>query len=147
MFFNNHNVAAIEGKIIGQLSIKRYFGFCKSSMKITKGLRFHISIKTGDKQDNIYTTFAKNNIVKIDNISLIVPTILPGAKTQKFFKGSIRISFTLSVREWVSDKKFVNSDLVYQVDASSSHLLNSPKYGILAYQTAARSENTPELEI
>ena len=55
------------------------------------------------------------------------------------FNDSIKNSFTLSFDSWTTDRKIVNTGFEYQVDIGSSANINSPKYLIVAHQTAARS--------
>ena len=51
---------------------------------------------------------------------------------------SIENSFTLSFDFWSTDKKIVHTQLEYQVDVGSAQNISSPKYLILAHQTAVR---------
>ena len=57
MLINNH-IEANRGKIRGQLPLEDVVGFCKTFKKITKSLGFHITFKTNDLQNIIYTTIA-----------------------------------------------------------------------------------------
>ena len=61
MLINNHT-AANEGKIKGYLYLEDIFGFCKPFKKVTKNLAFHLTFKTKDLQDIIYTSMAENSI-------------------------------------------------------------------------------------
>ena len=54
------------------------------------------------------------------------------------FNDSIKNSFTLSFESWSTDRKTVDTQLEYQVDVGSAPNFNSPKYLIVAHQTAAR---------
>ena len=136
---NNHTVAANKGKITDQLPLEHIFGFCKTFKKVTKGLGFHISFKTADLQDLIFTTIATNINIEINSLYLFVPTFIPSAETQVMFNDSIKNSFNISFDSWTTDRKIVNTDLEYQLDIGSSANINSPKYLIVAHQTAARS--------
>ena len=42
----------------GQSRLEHIFGFCKTFKKITKSLGFHLTFKTANLQDNIYTRLA-----------------------------------------------------------------------------------------
>ena len=106
---------------------------------MTKGLGFHISFKTADLQDLIFTTIATNINIEINSLYLFVPTFIPSAETQVMFNDSIKNSFNISFDSWTTDRKIVNTDLEYQLDIGSSANINSPKYLIVAHQTAARS--------
>ena len=55
------------------------------------------------------------------------------------FNESIKNSFTLSFDSWTTDRKIANTGSEYQVDIGSAANINSPKYLIVAHQTAARS--------
>ena len=119
MLISNHNKDATEGKISGQLTLEHICGFCKSFEKITKGLGFHITFKTADLRDVLYTL--GNNITeKIEFLNLLVPTILPVAETRRLFSDSIKNSFNLSIDEWVTGRRVGNSALEYQVVIGSS---------------------------
>ena len=63
---NNHNVEANDGKIKEQLPFELTFGFCKTFKKITKQLGFHLTFKTTNLQDVIYTS-ANDIKVVFDN--------------------------------------------------------------------------------
>ena len=55
------------------------------------------------------------------------------------FNDSIKNSFTLSFDSCTTDRKTVNTGLEDKVDIGSSANINSPKYLLVAFQTAARS--------
>ena len=55
---NSHSVEDNRGKITGQLSSERIFGFGKTFRKITKNLGFHLTFKRSDYQNIIFTTIA-----------------------------------------------------------------------------------------
>ena len=135
----NHTVAANKGKLTGQLPLEHIFGFCKTFKKVTKGLGFHISFKTANLQDILFTTIATDNNVTINSLYLFVPTFIPSPETQLMFNDSIKNSFSLSFDSWTTDRKIVNTGLEYQVDIGSSANTNSPKYLIVSHQTAVRA--------
>ena len=135
----NHTIAANNGKITGQLFLEHIFRFCKTFKKITKGLGFHISFKTADLQDILFTTIGTDIIVTINSLYLFVPTFIPDAQTQVMFNDSIKNSFSLSFDSWTTDRKIVNTGLGYQEDIGSSANINSPKYLIVPHQTAVRA--------
>ena len=59
MLIDNHDIVGQEvnkGKIKGQLALENIFGFCKTFKKVTKNLGFHITLKTADVQDIIFTS-------------------------------------------------------------------------------------------
>ena len=51
---------------------------------------------------------------------------------------SIKKRFTLSSDSWSSDRKTVDTQLEQKIDIGSAPNINSPKYLIVAHQTAAR---------
>ena len=70
----------IKVKLQVQLPLEHIFGFCKTFKKVTKGLGFHISFKTADLQDTLFTTIATDINVTINSLYLFVPTFIPDAK-------------------------------------------------------------------
>ena len=124
----NHTIAANKGKITGVLPLEHIFGFCRTFKKITKSLGFHISFKTANLQDILYTTIGPNINVTINSLYLFVPTYIPSPETQLMFNDSIKNSFSLSFDSWTTDRKIVNTGLEYQLDIGSSANINSPKY-------------------
>ena len=54
------------------------------------------------------------------------------------FKDSKKSCLTLSFGSWSTDRKTVDTQLDYQVDIGSAQYNNSPKYLVVADQTAAR---------
>ena len=85
---NNHDLAN-KGKIKGQLALEHIFGFCKSFKKITKNLGFHVTFRTADLQDIIFTSICDNINVIINSLYLFVPTLIPNTETQLMFNESI----------------------------------------------------------
>ena len=145
MFIDNHNIVGQEfnrGKIKGQLQLDHIFRFCKTFKKITKNLEFHITFKTANLQDIIYTTIADNAAnqinVTINSLYLYVPYLIPSTETQLMFNESIQNNYRIFFDEWRTERRIVR-DQTYQVDIGSAQSVNSPKYLICAHQTAARS--------
>ena len=67
MLINKH-IDANRGKIKGYLYLEDIFGFCKSFKKVTKNLGFHLSFKTNDLQDIIYTSMTDDINVTNNNL-------------------------------------------------------------------------------
>ena len=65
---NNHEIYANKGKIKGQLPLEHIFSFCKIFKKITKNLGFHLTFKTADLQDIIFTTLGDDIKMKVINL-------------------------------------------------------------------------------
>ena len=75
-----------------------------------------------------------------DNFFLYVSILIPDAETQMMFNDSFKKSFTFSNNSWGTDRKTIDTQLEIQVDIGSAQIVNSPKYLIVAHQTAARIE-------
>ena len=70
---NNHDIDANKGKLRGHLALEPIFSFCRALKNITENLGFHLTFKTDDLQDIIFTTLAADIIITIDNLNLYVP--------------------------------------------------------------------------
>ena len=138
ILINNHATPANKGKIKGQLALEHIFGFCKTFKKITKNLGFHITFKTADLQDIIFTTIATDIIVTINSLYLFAPVLIPNSETQVMFNESIMNSYTITFDSWYTERKISNDRRELQVDIGSAQHVNSPKYQIAAFQTTNR---------
>ena len=138
MLINNHTEAVNRGKIKGQLLLEDIFGFCKTFKKITKNLGFHITLKTNDLQNIIFTTLANDINVTINSLYLFVPILTPNSETQVLLNESIKNNYTLTFDSWYTERKIVTDGGEFQVDIASSQSTNSPKYLIAAHQTEDR---------
>ena len=107
---NNHDLIANKEKLKGVLPLEHIFGFCETFRKITKHLEFHLTLKTADLQDIIYTTLGDNIKVNFDKLFLFVPIFIPDAQTQIIFNDSIKNSFTLQFAFWATDRKTVDAE-------------------------------------
>ena len=138
MLINNHSGEANRGKIKGQLLLEDIFGFCKTFKKITKNLGFHITLKTNDLQNTIFTTLANNINVTINSLYLFIPILTPNSETQVLFNESIKNNFSLTFDSGYTERKIVTDGGEFQVDIASSQSTNSPKLLIAAHQTENR---------
>ena len=136
MLINNHTDAN-EGKIKGYLYLEDIFGFCKTFKKVTKTLGFHLSFKTNDLQDNIYTSMTDDINVTINNLYLYVPNLIPSVETQVMFNEATQINYKITYDEWFTERRII-SDTISQLDIGSSQKVQSPKYLIGAHQTKDR---------
>ena len=137
---NKHDVAANKDKIRGNPPLEHIFGFCKTFKK-TKQLGSHLTFKTADLQDNIYTTLGDDIIVNFDKILLYVPNFIPEAQTQQLlFNDSNGNRFTLSFDSGSTDRKLEDTQLKHQVDIGSAQIIKIPKYLTDIDQTAAKKE-------
>ena len=136
MLINNH-IEANRGKIKGYLYLEDIFGFCKTFKKVTKNLGCHISFKTNDLQDIIYTSLTDDIDVTINNLYLYVPNLIPSVETQLMFNEATQNNYKISYDEWFTERRII-SDTITQLDIGSSQNVQSPKYMIGAHQTKDR---------
>ena len=136
MLIDNHTDAN-KGKIKGYLYLEDVFGFCKTVRKITKGLGFHLSFKTNDSQDIIYTSMTVDINVTINNLILYVPNLIPSVETQVMFNEATKNIYKISYDEWFTERRII-SDTITQLDIGSSQNVQNPKYLIGAHQTKDR---------
>ena len=64
----NSHIGSNKGKYKGKLELEPIFRFCKTCKKITKNLGFHLTIKTVNLQDIIFTTIAFDINVTNNNL-------------------------------------------------------------------------------
>ena len=76
---------ANKGKIKGYLYLEDIFGFCKTFKKVTKNLGFHLTFKTNDLQNIIFSSMADDINVTINNLYLYVPNLIPNVETHVMF--------------------------------------------------------------
>ena len=115
---NNHTDAN-KGKIKGYLYLEDVFGFCKTFKKVTKNLGFHLSLKTNDLQDIIYTSMTENIDVTINNLYLYVTNLIPSVETQVMFNEATQNNYKISYDEWFTERRII-SDTIIQLDIGSS---------------------------
>ena len=138
MLINNHTDAN-KGKIKGYLYLEDIFGFCKTFKKVTKNLGFHITFKTNDLQNIIYSSMADDTNVTINNLYLYVPNLIPSVETQVMFNEATQNNYKISFDEWYTERRII-SDTITQMDIGTSQHVNSPKYLIGAHQTRIRAD-------
>ena len=139
MLITNHEEAN-RGKLKGQLPLEHIFGFCKTFKKVTKNLGFHITFKTANLQNIIYTIIpaATPINVTINSLYLFVSFLIPNTQTHLMFIESIQNNYRIFFDEWYTERRIV-TDQIFQVDIGSAQSVNNPKYLICAHQTEARS--------
>ena len=138
MLINNHTDAN-KGKIKGYLYLEDIFGFCKTFKKVTKNLGFHLTFKTNDLQNIIYSSMADDINVTINNLYLYVPNLIPNVQTQVMFNEATQNNYKISFDEWYTERRII-SDTISQMDIGTSQHVNSPKYLIGAHQTRIRAD-------
>ena len=138
MLINNHTDAN-KGKIKGYLYLEDIFCFCKTFKKVTKNLRFHLTFKTNDLQNIIYSSMADDIKVTINNLYLYVPNLIPSVEIQVMFNDATQNNYKISFDEWYTERRVI-SDTITQLDIGTSQHVNSPKYLIGAHQTRTRAD-------
>ena len=138
MLINNHTDPN-KGKIKGYLYLEDIFGFCKTFKKVTKNLGFHLTFKTNDLQNIIYSSMADDINVTINNLYLYVPNLIPSVETQVMFNEATQNNYKISFDEWYTERRII-SDTITQMDIGTSQHVNSPKYLIGAHQTRIRAD-------
>ena len=138
MLINNHTDVN-KGKIKGYLYLEDIFGFCKTFKKVTKNLGFHITFKTNDLQNIIYSSMADDINVTINSLYLYIPNLIPSVETQVMFNEATQNNYKISFDEWYTERRII-SDTITQMDIGTSQHVNSPKYLIGAHQTRIRAD-------
>ena len=106
---------------------------------MTKNLGFHITFKTNDLQNIIYSSMADDINVTINNLYLYVPNLIPSVETQVIFNEATQNIYKISFHEWYTERRVI-SDTITQMDIGRSQHVNSPKYLIGAHQTRTRAD-------
>ena len=145
MLINNHNDAN-RSKIKGYLYLEDIFGFCKTFKKVTKNLGFHLTFKTNDLQDIIYTSMTDDINVTIKNLYQYVPNLIPSVEPQVMFNEATQNNYKISYDEWFTERRVI-SDTITQLDIGSSQNVQSPKYLIGAHQTKDRIDGAISTKI
>ena len=133
MLIDNHTDAN-NGKIKEYSYLEDIFGFCKTFKKVTKNLGFHLSFKTNDLQDIIYTSMTDDKNVTITKLYLYVPNLIPSVETQVMFNEATQNNYKISYDEWFTERR-IRSDMITQLDIGSYQNVQSPKCLIGAHQT------------
>ena len=144
MLIDNH-LDANKVKIKGYLYLEDIFGFCKTFKKVTKNLGFHLTFKTANLQDFIYTSMVDDINVTVNNLCLYIPTLIPSVETQLMFNEATQNNYKKSIDEWYT-KRRITSDLLIQHEIGSAQNVIQLKYLICAHQTNLRT-TTPDKKI
>ena len=143
MLRNNHTDAN-KGKFKGYLYLEGIIGFCKTFKKVIKNLGFHLTFKTNDLQNIIYSSMADDINVTIYNLYLYVPTLIPSVETQVMFNEATQKIYKIPFDEWYTERRLI-SDTITQINIGSSRQVNSPKYMIGAHQTRTRADTVNKI--
>ena len=125
MLINNHTDAN-KGKIKGYFYLGGTFGLCKTFKKVTKNLGFHLTFKTNDIKDIIYTSMTDDINVTNNTLYLCVPNLIPPVETQVMFNEATQNNNKISCVEWFTERRII-SDMITQLDIGSSQIVQSPK--------------------
>ena len=95
--------------------MEHIFGFCRTFKKVTKNLGLHITFKTANLQDIIYTTIADATPINvtINSLYLFVPFLIPSTGTQLIFNESIQNNYRIFFDEWYTERRIV-TDQIFQ---------------------------------
>ena len=138
LLIDNHTDAN-KCNIKGCLYLEDFFGFCKTFKKVTKNSGFHLTFKTNDLQNIIYSYMADNINVTINNLYLYVTNPIPSVETQVMFNEATQKNYKISFDEWYTERRII-SDAITQLDIGTSQHVNSPKYLIGVHQTRIRAD-------
>ena len=138
MLLDNHTDPN-KGKIKGYLYLEDIFGFCKTFKKVTKNLGFHLTFKTNDLQNIIYSSTADDINVTINNLYLYATTLKPYVEFQVMFIEATQNNYKITFDEWYTERRVI-SDAINQLDIGSSQKVQSPKYLIGAHLTGIRAD-------
>ena len=137
MLINNH-AEADRGKIKDHRPLAHVFRFYKTFNKITKNQGFHLTLKTNDLQDIIFTKIAGDINVTSDSLYLFVPVLIPNTETQVMFNESVKNNNTITYDSWYTERKLSTDGDELQVDIGSAQNVTSPKFLIATFQTIDR---------
>ena len=138
MLINNHTDAK-KGKTTGYLYLEDIFGFCETFKKVTKKLGVHLTSKTNDLQNIMYSCMADDINVTINNLYPFVPNLIPSVETQVMFNEASQNKYKISYDEYFTERRVI-SDQFTQIDFGSSQKVNSPNYLIGTHQTRVRAD-------
>ena len=138
MLINNHTDAD-KGKVKGYLHSEDIFAFCKTFKKVTKKTGFHLTFKTNDLQNIIYSSMADDINVSINNLYLYVSNLLPSVETQVMFNEATQNFYKISYNEDFTERR-VTLDMITQLDIGRSQNVQSPIYVIGAHPTRTSAD-------
>ena len=95
MLIDNHTDPN-KGKNKGYFYLEDIFGFCKTFKKVTKNLGSHVTFKSNDLQDVIYTSMDDDINVTINSLYLYIPSLIPSVETQLMFNEATQNNYKLS---------------------------------------------------
>ena len=144
MLIDNH-IDPNKGEFKRYLFLEDVFGFCKTFKKLTKNLGFHVTFKTNDWHEVIYTSMDDDINVTINSLYLQRPNLTPSVENQLMFNEATHNIYKISFDEWYTERRVI-SDTFFQLHIGSAQQVNSPEYLICAHQTKDRT-NAPNKKI
>ena len=126
---NNHTDA---NKLKGYSHSENKFGFCKTFRKVTKNLGFHLTFKTNELQNIMYSSMTDDKKVTINNLYLYVQNLIPNVETQVMLNESAQNKYQISFDGWYTERRVI-SDTITQLDIGTSQHASSPKHLIGAH--------------
>ena len=114
------------------------FGFCKTYKKITKKLGFHLTFKTADLQDIIFTSIGNDINVTINSLYLFVTILFSNTEAQVMSNEFNKNIHTITYDSCFTERKLHTDGNELKVEFGSAQHVNSPKYLIASFQTADR---------
>ena len=110
MLINNHTENNRD-KIKVYLYLEDIFGFCKTFKKVTKNLGFHLTFKTNDLQNIVYTSMTDDINVTINNLYLYVPNLIPSVETQVIFNEATQNIYKIFYDEWFTETRIISDTI------------------------------------
>ena len=135
---NSHSVAVNRRKIGGQLPLEHIFGFCKTFRKVNKNLGFHLTFKTPELPDIMFTSIGKDINVTINSLYLLVLIIIPNTDTHVMFHESFKNTYKITYDSGYTERKLSTDGNEFHVDIGNPQQVNSPKSLIASFETADR---------
>ena len=143
LLIDNH-IDPNKGKIKRSLYLEDIFGFCETFKKVTENLGFHLTFKTNDLQNIIYSSMVDDINVTIINLYLYVPNLIPNLETQVMLNEATQNNYKISFDDWYTERRVI-SDTITQLDIGTSQHVNSPKYLIGSHQTRIRADTANKI--
>ena len=86
--------------------------------RLQKILGFHITLKTNDLQNIVFTTIPEATQINVttNSLYLFVPILTPNTETQVMFNESNKKIYILTFDSWYTERKIVTDDGEFQVD-------------------------------
>ena len=97
-------------------------------------------LKTNNLQDILYTFIGDDKNVTINIFYLYKLNLTPCVETQLMFNEATQNNYKISFGEYYTERRLI-SDMIVQIDISSTQRVNSPKHSICAHQIKDRIDS------